>query len=122
MPTCQRNMRVQKGSSAAGPFGKLARFVFIAAKKACDKPVPFVNGMPDGRDEGRSQPAIASPRMVKSSSNSTPSEISKAMRVVARVGVGAVTRVPAKEVRDTGGRGIVGRLVGEDGMVVGGVV
>lgn len=33
-PTCQRNMRIQKGSSAEGPFGQAARLAFMEARKA----------------------------------------------------------------------------------------
>lgn len=88
-PVCQRKRRVQKGSSPAGPLGKLARLAFMEAKKAWVRPLPSVSGMPAGIDEGTTHPTIARIRMVKSSLNSTPSEISKPMRGVLVAGVDA---------------------------------
>lgn len=44
------------------------------------RPVPSVSGMPAGRDEGMTQPAMARRRMERLTLNSTPSDISKPIR------------------------------------------
>lgn len=93
-PTCQRNMSVQNGSSAEGPLGKAARLAFMEARNAWVRPVPSVSGMPDGMEEGITQPAMARKRMERSMSNSTPSEISHPMR--GAVADGAARRMTAR--------------------------
>ncbi len=76
IPTCHRKHSVQKGSSPAGPFGKLARFAFMDAKNACVSPVPLVSGMPAGSEDGTIQPTIARINTMGFESHSTPSLIS----------------------------------------------
>lgn len=73
------------------------------AKKAWERPVPSVRGIPAGSEEGTTQPTMASARVDKFTSNLTPSEISKSMRGVWTEGDdgGATTRAPAKVERMT---------------------
>lgn len=98
-PMCHKKHNVQKGSSAEGPLGKLARLLFIEAKKAWVRPLPSVRGMPAGREEGMIQPTKARMRMLRSSLYGTPSEISNSIRGVLEVDVVAgrrMTREPTK--------------------------
>lgn len=93
MPTCHKRSNNQKGSSMAGPFGQRAKFSCMEAKKACERPVPFVSGMVVGIDEGSTQPKKASAITIGFNSKSMPSEISNSMRGVRVVRAGAaVTR------------------------------
>lgn len=75
-PACQRNRRVQNGSSPAGPLGHAARLAFIEARKAWVRPVPPVSAMGAGRDDGTIQPTMASTIITGLISKGVFSEIS----------------------------------------------